>query len=292
MNLTHPDQRRIELDQGPIRYRDLGEGEPIVFVHGFLVNGRLWEEVAERLAAGNRCIVPDWPLGSHREPMNADADLSAPGVARLVSDFLAALELDRVTLVGNDSGGAVSQIVATKHPERIGRLVLTNCDAYENFPPRLFRYLKPAGRIPGGPAALSQSLRFRPLRRAPFAFGWLTKRRLDDELLEDWVRPGIDDPGVRRDGGKFVRGFAPDHTLQAARELAGFDAPTLFAWAPEDRFFPVEHAERLAETIPNARVERIPDAGAFVSLDQPERLAEVMGEFMRDTSPAKAATRG
>lgn len=275
----------VKLPQGTIRYRETGSGEPLVFVHGLLVNGRLWEQVAERLASGFRCIVPDWPLGSHPTPMDPGADLSPPSVAGIVADFLERLDLDRVTLVGNDSGGAISQLVATQRPERIGRLVLTNCDAYDNFPPKLFSYFKLAARIPGGMTMLTQSMRIKPLRRTPIAFGQLTKSRLSDALLESWLRPGFDDPDVRRDTGKFVRGISPAQTEQAARDLEHFEAPTLFAWAPEDRWFKIEHAERLAASMPDARVIRIPDAKTFVSIDQPDRLAEAITGFVRETEP-------
>ncbi|MGH2955759.1 MAG: alpha/beta fold hydrolase [Solirubrobacterales bacterium] len=274
--------REVRLSQGTIRYRDSGSGEPIVFVHGLLVNGRLWERVAEALSPDFRCIVPDWPLGSHSVPMDPGADLSPPGIARIVAEFLEALELDQVTLVGNDTGGAISQIVATKHPERVGRLVLTNCDAYDNFPPKLFSYLKPTARIPGALSAVGQSLRIKPLRRSPLAYGVLTKTRLDDDLLDDWVRPGLEDPGVRRDTRKAILGISPSQTIEAASELEGFQRPTLFAWAPEDRWFKVEHAERLAASMPDARVERIPDSATFVSIDQPARLAELIRAFARE----------
>jgi len=187
-----------------------------------------------------------------------------------------------VTLVGNDSGGAVSQIVAANHPQRIERLVLTNCDLYENFPPKLFSYLVLAAKIPGALSAIAQTLRFRPLRRSPLAYGVLTKRRLDSELLENWVRPGLADARVRRDARKFLRDSSPRQTLEAARALERFSAPTLFAWAEEDRWFRVEDAERLAAAMPNARVERIADAKTFVSLDQPERLADLIQAFVRE----------
>jgi pimeloyl-ACP methyl ester carboxylesterase len=278
----------VQLPQGTIRYRDEGSGEPLVFLHGLLVNGRLWEDVAELLQPDFRCIVPDLPLGSHQIPMNADADLSPPGVAKLVADFLETLELESVTLVGNDSGGAISQIVATKHPERLARLVLTNCDAYDNFPPKLFSYFKPVARIPGALALMSQSMRIKPLRRTPIAFGELTKSRIDDGLLEDWLRPGLDNPRIREDTRKFILGISPDQTMEAARELERFDKPTLLAWAPEDRWFKVEHAERLAASMPDARLERIPDSKTFVSIDQPQRLAEAIGAFVREPAPASA----
>jgi pimeloyl-ACP methyl ester carboxylesterase len=278
----------VRLPQGTIRYRDSGSGEPLLFVHGLLVNGRLWDLAVERLQGDYRCIVPDLPLGSHLEPMNEDADLSPPGIARIVAELIESLDLDGVTLVGNDSGGAISQIVATRHPDRIGRLVLTNCDTYDNFPPKLFSYLILAAKVPGALGMLSQSLRFRPLRRSPLAYGVLTKSRLDSELMEAWVLPGIESAEIRRDTRKFLNGASPKQTLEAARELESFTAPTLFAWAPEDRWFPVDHAERLSEAMPNARLERIEDSKTFVSIDQPERLAAAIATFMRETKPVAA----
>ena len=281
--------KEVTLPQGTIRYRDSGAGEPLVFLHGLLVNGRLWDGVAERLAPDFRCIVPDLPLGSHAAPMNPDADLTPPGVAQLVVDFLDALGLDRVTLVGNDSGGAISQLVATAHPDRLGRLILTNCDAYDNFPPKLFAYFKPAAKIPGALTMLTQSMRIKPLRRSPIAFGVLTKSRLPEELLDDWLNPGINDPAIREDARKFILGIDPQQTEQAARDLEDFASPTLFAWAPEDRWFKVAHADSLAAAMPDARVVRIPDAKTFVSIDQPDRLAEEIASFVRATKSTAVA---
>ena len=278
----------VELPQGTIRYRDVGTGDPIVFIHGLLVNGRLWERTVEHLRKDFRCIVPDLPLGSHLSPMSPDADLAPPALAGLIDQFLEALDLDRVTLVGNDTGGALSQLVVTKHPDRIGRLVLTNCDAYDNFPPKLFAYLGLLARIPGGLTAAAQSQRIKPLRRSPVAYGVLGKR-LDDDMLEEWVRPGLDNADVRRDTRKVILGIDPQQTIQAAKDLERFNAPTLFAWAPEDRWFKVEHADKLAAAMPDARVVRIPDSKTFVSLDQPEELANAMTSFIRETKPAAVA---
>jgi pimeloyl-ACP methyl ester carboxylesterase len=173
--------REVTLDQGTIRYRDTGgTGDPIVFIHGALVNGRLWEEVVPRLEGRYRCIVPDLPLGSHVIPMRRDADLTPPGLASLIAEFMAALDLNGVTLVANDTGGAISQLVAVNHPERLARLVLTPCDAYENFLPPAFRYLQLIGRVPGGVFLTAQSMRLRATRRMPLAYGWLTKKRLSN----------------------------------------------------------------------------------------------------------------
>ncbi len=271
---------QLTLPQGTIRYRDEGKGDPLFFVHGLLVNGRLWDGVVERLAGSHRCIVPDLPLGSHTIPMNEEADLGAPGIAAIVAGILESLDLDRVTLVGNDSGGAISQIAATRHPERIGRLILTNCDLYENFPPKLFSYLKPAARIPGVLTAVTQTLRVPILRRSPLAYGVLTKKRIDGELLEEWLRPGISNPDIRRDTRKFILGSDPEQTVQAAKALESFRGPALFVWAPEDRWFRIDQAERLAASMPDAKVVRIPDAKTFVSLDQPQAVADAIAEFV------------
>jgi len=162
----------VRLPQGTIRYREQGTGEPIVLVHGLLANGELWRDVTPRLAADFRVIVPDWPLGSQELPLEPGADLSPPALAQIIADFLAKLELENVTLVGNDTGGALSQLVAVNHPERLARLVLTPCDAYENFLPPAFRPLQALARIPGAVFLIAQSLRLPAARRLPTAYGW------------------------------------------------------------------------------------------------------------------------
>jgi pimeloyl-ACP methyl ester carboxylesterase len=287
------DLQEIRLPQGTIRYRDAGSGEPIVFVHGLLVDGRLWRDVAPRLADEFRCIVPDLPLGSHTIPAAEGTDLSPPGLARIVADLLEALELDRVTLVGNDTGGAICQLVATRHPERLASLVLTPCDAYEDFLPPAFRPLQWAARVPGLPGALFQPFRLDAVRRSPLGFGWLIKRRpLDAELLESWLRPSLEDPAVRRDAVEILRRIDNRFTLEAAERLREFDRPTLIAWATEDRFFKLRNGKRLAEAIPDARLELVEDSRTFVPLDQPERLAELIAAFIRQTSGAPAQSGG
>jgi pimeloyl-ACP methyl ester carboxylesterase len=280
------DQKTVQLPQGPIHYTDAGSGEAIVFVHGYLVDGRLWQGTAAALSSDFRCICPDWPIGSQTSAMAPDADLSPPGVARIIADFLAELDLNDVTIVGNDSGGAMSQVLVTQHPERIGRLVLTNCDTHENFPPKPFGILPPLARLPGAMTLIGLPFKIGPLRRA--AFAPFAKRPIPDELSASWMAPSAADSGIQRDLRKVTIGMNKRHTLEAAERLASFHAPTLFAWAPEDRVFRLARAERLAEVIPDARIETIPDAKTFVSLDQPERLAEVIGAFMRETTPARA----
>jgi pimeloyl-ACP methyl ester carboxylesterase len=275
--------KEARLPQGTIRYREAGPAgaPPIVLVHGALVNGLLWRKVVPELEGEFRCIVPDLPLGSHKPALAEDADLTPPGLARLVDDFMGDLGLDGVTLVGNDTGGAICQLVATRHPDRLARLVLTPCDAYENFLPPAFKYLQVSARIPGAMTLVAQTMRLKASRRMPIAYGWLTKRPVDDAVMDAWVEPILTDRGVRRDGGKLLRGISKRYTLEAAEQLRQFEKPVLLAWAPEDRFFKWRYAERLAEAIPNSRLERIEDSYSFVSEDQPERTAELIGEFAR-----------
>jgi len=189
-----------------------------------------------------------------------------------------------VTLVGNDTGGALCQLVVTEHPARIGRLVLTPCDAYENFLPLMFRYLQWTALVPGGTFLLAQSLRLRPLRRMPFAYGWLAKHPLEPAVLDAWVAPVIRDPAVRRDVRKILRGISSRFTLAAAAKLGRFAKPVLIAWAPEDRFFPLAHAERLRTAFPRARLALVEDAYTFVPEDQPERLAELIAGFAAEAA--------
>ena len=278
----------ITLPQGRIRYRDAGAGAPIVLVHGLLTDGELWRDVAPRLAQDFRVIAPDWPLGSQELPLNDGADLSPPGVAKLIADFIAALELEDVTLVGNDSGGALSQLVAVEHPQRLGRLVLTPCDAYDNFPPPAFRPLQAISRIPGALSAIGQAMRLPA--RAPHAarlrLGQQARRRRADRLVARALAQGP--ARAPADGRVPARACGRSYTEAAAKRFGEFEKPVLIAWAPEDRFFKMPYGERLAAAFPNARLELIEDSYAFVSLDQPARTAELIAQFARE--PVAAAS--
>ncbi|MGH2975152.1 MAG: alpha/beta fold hydrolase [Solirubrobacterales bacterium] len=271
------ERHEIDLPAGRVRYREAGEGRPVVFVHGFLVDGRLWDGVVDALSDRCRCIAPDWPIGAQQIAMNPDADLSPPGIAAIIDSFLEALNLEDVTIVGNDSGGAMSQVLATRHPRRIGRLVLTNCDTHDNFPPGIFKAMPPIAKLPGGMTALSAPFRIGALARA--AFKPFAKTRIPDELIASWMAPGLSDPGVKRDAKKVTAGMNKRYTLEAAGKLSNSELPVLLAWAPGDRFFPISYAKRLASEVPNARLVEIPEAKTFVALDQPRRLAEEIAAF-------------
>jgi pimeloyl-ACP methyl ester carboxylesterase len=269
--------KELKLAQGTIRYREEGTGPTIVFVHGYLVDGRLWDGVVDALADRYRCIAPHWPMGAQQVAMAPDADLTPPGVASIIESFLEALDLDDVTLVGNDSGGAMCQVLVARRPARVGRLVLTNCDTHDNFPPSIFKALPPLAKLPGGVTLLA--LPFRSSFVVRNAFKPFAKRTPQTALLESWAKPGITDKAIRRDLGKVTRGMTKDHTLRAAEELRGSEFPLLLAWAPGDRFFPISYAERLAEEVGGAKLVRIPDAATFVPFDQPDRVAAAIADF-------------
>ena len=277
----------ITLPQGTVSYSDTGEGPPVVFVHGLLVDGALWRKVTPLLDGAARSIVPDLPLGSHRTPMNADADVSPHGVARLVGDFLAALDLEDVTLVGNDTGGLISQLVALDHGERVGRLVLTNCDCFEVFPPKEFVPMVKSARVPGAVKAALQPMRSAAARRTTLAYGGLA-REIPDEVTAAWIEPARTDAAIRGDLIRFMKAVDKSIAVDAATRLPQLKVPSLVAWAQDDRFFPRELGERLAATLPNARLEPVANSRTFVSEDQPEALAELIRGFVRETA-ARAA---
>lgn len=274
---TDAERREVTLPAGTIRYREAGEGKPVVFVHGYLVDGRLWDGVVDALSDRCRCLAPDWPIGAQQVAMNPDADLTPYGIARTIADFLEKLDLEDVTIVGNDSGGAMSQVLVTRHPERIGRLVLTNCDTHENFPPGIFKAMPPIAALPGGMTVLAAPFRIGALARA--AFKPFSKKGIPADLVASWMRPALHDPGVKHDAKKVTAGMNKRYTLEAAEKLRGSQLPILFAWAPGDRFFPIKYAQRLAGEAGNARIVEIADAATFVPLDQPQRLADEIAAF-------------
>ncbi|MEG8177529.1 alpha/beta hydrolase [Nocardia terpenica] len=272
---------QVDLPGGRIRYHDTGSGAPVVFVHGLLVNADLWRKVVPGVAAaGHRCLAPDWPFGAHSLPV-PDADLSPTGAADLIAAFLERLELRDVTLVANDTGGALTQILLTRNRSRVGRVVLTDCDAYDEFFPQPFTPLPRLAAIPGLIRVMLALLRFRPAQRLPLAFGLVTKRPVPPEIADSYLLPAHTSAAVRADLTRFLRGVHRRYTLAAAEHFADLELPVLLAWAREDKAFRVSFAERLARDLPDATLRLIDDSYTFVSEDQPELLTELIVEFTR-----------
>ena len=269
----------IDLPHGTVHYHEAGSGVPIVFLHGYLMGANLWDPVIQLLAGEFRCLTPELPFGAHPSPMRPDADLTTAGVGRLVADFLDALDLQQVILVGNDSGGGIAQVVAARHPERLGGLVLTSCDAFDNHPPKLFRPLITTARI-GALTPLLATLKFKPMRSLPSAYGWLSHHQPPQELIDGWIANYLADKDVRRDTRRLIAALGEDAFMgQIAAELSGFTKPVLLIWAADDKFFPLEHAQRLSSIFPNARLQLVEGSRTWVMRDQPEQTANLIGRF-------------
>ncbi|NUW42203.1 alpha/beta fold hydrolase [Nonomuraea rhodomycinica] len=272
----------IELGAGVIEYTDTGGDLPVVvLLHGLTIDSTVWRKVVPGLAGEYRCVLPTLPLGSHRRPMRPGSDLSLRGIALLVGEFLERLGLRDVTLVLNDWGGA-QVLVSEGRAERVGRLVLTACEAFDNYPPGLpGRTIAAAARIPGGLWLTMNALRLGAMRRAPGGWGWMSKRPVPDEVMDGWFRPAATDPAIRRDLAAYIRSTpAKEVLLDWAERMRGFDRPVLVVWAPEDRLMPREHGRELAALFPDARLVEIADSYTLIPEDRPEALVEALRDFL------------
>jgi pimeloyl-ACP methyl ester carboxylesterase len=273
--------QEVALPQGTVRYCDQGAGPTLVFIHGLLANSLLWSRVIPRLVSQFRCIAPDLPLGAHSLPLLPHADLSPLGVAQIVADFLEALDLRDVTLIGNDTGGAICQLVIAHHPAQVTRLVLTNCDAFEHFFPPLVSPFHYGAQAFGIQFAnfLAWVLRARSAQRLFVAA--LAHRRPSPAELDAIFHPLLHLPGVRSDVTRFLQAISNRYTLEAARTFSGFHHPVLLVWGRDDPFFSSRLAVRLQHAFPQATLEFLPHSRAFVPVDQPEVLAQRITEFVQ-----------
>jgi pimeloyl-ACP methyl ester carboxylesterase len=277
----------VELSAGMIEYEDTGgPGPVIVFVHGLIMDGSLWRGVVAELRRDYRCVLPTLPLGAHRRPMRRDADLSMRGIAEILGEFIEALDLPEITLAMSDWGGPLL-LVGSTHDERIARLVVCSCEAFDNVPPKGAAKLLPhIARIPGGLDAALFPFRFDRLRRLPMTYGPLSKRPVPREVMDRWFGP-IRERDVRRDVRKYVRGAAQARRdlLATTDALATFDRPALVAWATEDRLMPPEHGRRLAELLPRGHLVEFADCYTLIPEDQPATLSAHIREFLTDARP-------
>ena len=273
----------IALAQGTIEYEDTGgPGTPIVLLHGLLMNGSHWRNVVPALRKENRCIVPTLPLGAHRQPMRDDADLSAPGIARLVAEMLQVLDLRDVTVVGSDWGGA-QLLVSLGLGERIDSIVLMSQEAFENYPPGLpGKAIALSAKAAAGLWLSLAGLRFRRMRRTPMTFGWMSKRPVPDEVMDGWFAPCLTDRRIRRDLRKFLLSTNRNEYVDAAKHLRSFRGRTLIVWAAEDRVMPLRHAHQLASLMSPSQLVEIADSFTLIAEDQPARLAAIIADFVRE----------
>ncbi|MBT2389035.1 alpha/beta hydrolase [Streptomyces sp. ISL-1] len=274
----------IELGAGTIAYEDSGgPGPVVVLLHGLVHDATVWRKVVADLGRDHRCIAPTLPYGSHRTPMRPDTPLTPDSVNELIAEFLDRLDLRDVTLVENDCGRA--QTVAGRHPERLARLVLISCEAFDNYPPGApGKMISLVCKVPGGIALMARILALKPLRRLPIGLGALTKRPVPPEIADGWLRPLLTDKAIRADFKRYNAGVRKTELLEAVEGLRKFDRPALVVWAAQDRMMPRAHGRRLAELLPQGRLLVIEDSCTLIAEDQPEALSTALRTFVAEPS--------
>jgi pimeloyl-ACP methyl ester carboxylesterase len=278
-----PGLNLVDLPQGALTYRVVGPADsdlpPAVFVHGLFVDSQVWAGAADVLAQrGFRSYLPNWPTGSHPIPMKDDADLSPRGIARMVLDFLTALDLNDVTLVGNDTGGAICQFAIDTDHARIRRLVLTNCDAFDLFPLPEFAGLVKVGSHAALIKPMLTALKATAIRHRKNVYGATFAGRPDPRITRSWIEPGLGNKNIRRDTAKLMSNMNPKDLLEVSTRFRQFSKPVRLVWGDADPFFSVSLAERLAAAFPDATLTLVPGGHTFVSMDFPEQVAAAIAE--------------
>jgi pimeloyl-ACP methyl ester carboxylesterase len=273
----------VDLRAGTIEYDDSGGAGPcLVLLHGVLMNGTVWRKAVARLTPDYRCIVPTLPLGAHRTPMPAGADLSNEGLCRLIAEFLERLDVRDVTLVLNDWGGA-QLLVELDLDARVGAIVLVACEAFENFPPgRPGVRLGLLARMPGGLRMLSRLAGSAAVRRV-FARS-LAKHPVPDAVLRGWLEP-LATADIARDLRRFCVTVPLRRRRNWSAGLVRFNKPALVVWACDDMIMPPQHGPLLAQTLPHGRLVEVADSATLVAEDQPEQLAAHLRTFVGGGPP-------
>jgi pimeloyl-ACP methyl ester carboxylesterase len=273
--------KTVSLAAGQIEYAQVGSGPPVVLLHGLLMDHTLWDRVLPLLPTGFTYLRPVLPFGAHRIPMTPGADLTMPGLVRLLAEFLDALDLRDVTLVHTDWGGSLF-LTAYGLDERVSRQVILPCEAFDNFPPGLpGKMVMVAAAVPGGLTLAARQLGNGWIRRLPMIYGQMARRPLPDDLVRAWTKPLLGNPAIGRDLRAYCRTtFQRDQLVRDTEVLAKFTGDALVLWSPDSRVMPPEHGHRLANLLPNSRYAEIPGAYVLSMLDEPEAVAREIGGFL------------
>jgi pimeloyl-ACP methyl ester carboxylesterase len=286
--LEHLDKHRsqVHTQSGPASCIDTGgPGRAALFVHGAGTSSYLWRHVIGQLDGQRRCVAFDLPLHG-QTPAAADQDFSLPGLARFLADCCDALELIDVDLVANDTGGAIAQVFAAGHPERLHTLTLTNCEAHDNVPPKA---LLPAVLL----ARMGLFARIAPrllrdtgkARKRVYGSGYQDVARLPDEVVRAWLKPLFGTAESARQNQRLMTSLHARDLLAVEPALARLQVPTLIVWGTGDKFFRRKWAYWLRDTIPGATdVIEIDGARLFFP---DERATELTAALRRhwDTHP-------
>ena len=278
------ESRRLETRLGPLAWRSTGQGPALVFFAGALANGGLWRDVVAALEDRYRCITIDLPLGAHPWPLSPGADRSATSLARLLLDCLELLDVEDATVVVNDTaGGLLLLSLAIDHPAlgRVGRLVLTNCESYDQFPPDKLRTASAVCRT--FPRLARAAIRLSAGRRR--GISTITARGLDDERTESFFGPIQRDRRIADDLVAAMAGFRPQLLVDAATAIPRFDRPVLLIWGESCGFFRMTDARRLASDFPHAMLVSVPGAKTWVPVDNPGAVADGIVKFVPTQVP-------
>ncbi|MBA2947599.1 alpha/beta fold hydrolase [Streptomyces himalayensis] len=277
---------KTELSVGTIEYEDSGGyGVPVVLLHGLAQDGTVWRGVVEQLGPEFRCIVPTLPYGSHRIPLHPGAELTPHAMALLIGEFADTLKLGGDTVFVENDAGRLQQLAAER-PDRVGRMVIAGCEAFDNYPPRAGgKMLVAAARIPGGIALMAHALAIRPLRRIPgTGYAIMGHKPVPDDLIDRWIEPLRRNPAARDVLVRYARGLRKTEMSEAAEGLRSYNRPALVVWGRQDRMMPPEHGRRLAELLPQGRLVELDECRTLIPLDRPHGLAEAIRTFVRETS--------
>ena len=271
-------RRTIETPSGSISYVEHGSGPVALFVHGVLLNGYLWRHQLAQLGDLRRCIVVDLLAHGDTE-ISPTQDVSVTANAHMLAQFLDALKIDQVDLVGNDSGGGICQIFAALYPERIRSLALTNCDAHDNWPPEPFKPFVAMVAAGGLPDTLNAMLADKSIFRSPGALGpaYEQPEAVTDDTIETYLRPFTRSAQRTRDIERFVNAFDCRHTVEIEKKLGQVQAPTLIAWGTDDIYFDLKWSHWLEKTIPGTK-RRVEFNSARIFFPE-ERASEFNGEL-------------
>jgi pimeloyl-ACP methyl ester carboxylesterase len=271
-------KRSVQTASGRIAYSEQGTGPVALFIHGVMLNGHLWRHQLAHLSDIRRCIAVDLLAHGDTE-IPPDQDLSVTANANMLEEFLDALSIEQVDLVGNDSGGGIAQIFAASYPQRVRSLTLTDCDAHDNWPPEAFKPFLAMAANGGLPRTLNAMLSDPDIYRSPQALGpaYEHPERVSDKSIAIYLRPLVRTAQRTRDFQRFLAAFDNTHTLAIEARLKTLEAPTLIVWGTDDAYFDVKWSRWLADTIPGTR-RRVEFEGARIFFPE-ERWAEFNREL-------------
>ena len=273
--------KTIQLGQNTLEYQEKGKGQAIIFIHGAFSNQHTWRKIIPELSKHYRCITPNWPFGAHKQPLSGQTDLSPKGVTALIHEFIEALHLEKVVLVANDTGGAYAQIFASKYQKKVAKLILSNCEGLEVFPPKKFSSLPKMVKLPGYTHLIAQAFKLKPFLKTPTTFGLLSNSLSKEELFDLYAKNFSQHKSIRRDFKKLAIGWHPKHTQEAAIKLKNFESPVLVMWGGEDvKLFPVTLGKRITSIFPNAQFVEIPNSLTYIQEDQPKAMVQEIAKFL------------